>query len=167
MNIQYCSIDPAINNVGIAIIQIEGDKFNIISKATLRSNPKSGKWQKKLDMLELFKYFLRDKIDNVSFFVFENYSYGSPGQLADLGEMIGMFKKHISDAGKSFDTIAPNTVKLRVAGHGHASKEKVQEGLHHYLVDPNVTWNSLDESDAVAIGIAYAKVMQEKISELE
>ena len=52
-----------------------------------------------------------------------------------------------------FYEIAPTTVKKLLTGSGKASKEEVAEALESY-VDCQ-TYESDDESDALAVGIAW------------
>ncbi|HID0815749.1 TPA: crossover junction endodeoxyribonuclease RuvC [Clostridium botulinum] len=57
----------------------------------------------------------------------------------------------------NIDEIAPTSVKRLVAGDGKASKQEVEEGVREHLVDlqKNIEFFSDDESDAVAVGIAW------------
>lgn len=54
---------------------------------------------------------------------------------------------------KSFDQIAPKEVKLLVTGSGKAKKEEVAAALPQYVGDQN--YKTDDESDSVAVGIAW------------
>lgn len=166
MGIRFCSIDPSISCTALAILEnVEDEKFVVIDKVSLSLKARyKERWKKKTDMLELFEFYLSDKIDDISFFVFENYSYGSVGQLADLGELGGLFKLYISKNEKSFDVMAPSSVKKLVTGSGRASKEEVRDALSNFVVN-DVKYNNLDESDAVAIGISYALKMKEAMGE--
>lgn len=54
-----------------------------------------------------------------------------------------------------FVELAPTTVKKRLTGSGKASKEDVAVALERYV--GKVTYATDDESDAVAVGIAWLK----------
>lgn len=54
---------------------------------------------------------------------------------------------------KSFEQLAPKEVKLCVAHTGKASKEEVAKALEQYV--GKVEYKTDDESDAVAVGIAW------------
>jgi crossover junction endodeoxyribonuclease RuvC len=166
MGIKFCSIDPSISCTALAILEnVEGEKFKVIDKVSLSLKSRyKERWKKKTDMLELFEFYLDDKIDEIEFFVIENYSYGSVGQLADLGELGGLLKHYLSKNGKSFDVMAPSSVKKLITGSGRASKEEVRDALSTFVVG-EVEYNNLDESDAVAIGISYALKMKEELGE--
>lgn len=56
-------------------------------------------------------------------------------------------------SGKSFDEIAPASVKKLVTGTGKASKEQVREALEHHVGERAYACD--DESDAVAVGVAW------------
>lgn len=56
-------------------------------------------------------------------------------------------------SGRTFDELPPPTVKKLVAGSGKASKEEVAAALHQYV--GKQTYQSDDESDALAAGIAW------------
>jgi crossover junction endodeoxyribonuclease RuvC len=167
MTIIFAAVDPSISCTAISLIKSREDgKFELIDKVTLSTKKTKylSRWKKKTDMYELWKFYLDSRIDTISFFVFENYSYGSVGHLADLGELNGMFKKYISDNNKSFDVIAPSSVKKLVTGDGRASKETVRDVVMTKFINRNkIKFNNLDESDSAAIGVAYAIKMMEEV----
>lgn len=53
-----------------------------------------------------------------------------------------------------FQELAPSTVKKHVTGYGKAEKEEVAEAIDNYIPKHNL-FASDDESDAVAVGIAW------------
>lgn len=53
-----------------------------------------------------------------------------------------------------FQELAPRSVKKYVTGWGNASKEDVAEAIDNYI-PKHAQWYSDDESDAVAVGIAW------------
>ena len=157
--VRFLAIDPSISKTGIAILRCSGDKkyeveyLTSISTGTLKF---PDKFAKKLAMCELFTFALQDRILDVSFAVFENYSFGSNGHLADLGEMNGLFKNFLSNHDMFFDVIPPSSVKKIVSGSGKASKKEVADATRGWLTH-DIHYNNQDESDAVAVGIAYAE----------
>lgn len=56
-------------------------------------------------------------------------------------------------AGSVFAQLAPKEVKKLIAGDGKAKKEDVASALPYYVGDQ--TYRTDDESDAVAVGIAW------------
>lgn len=158
--IRFCAIDPSITCTAISILSMNTDgKFDVIDKTSLKVAAKfKDRWEKKLKVYELYKYYLNKHVEDISFFVFENYSYGSPGHLSDLGELNGLFKFYLSCNKKPFDTITPSEVKKIITGSGRADKKQILEALPQFL-SKSIVFNNFDESDSVAIGIAYAKKM--------
>lgn len=166
-NLRICAIDPSISSTGIAIMDIiDGAKpqLEIVYKTSL-INKKSlkNRFEKKEITFELFKYALDKYIEGIDFVIFEDYSFGSVGYLADAGEQIGLFKHYLWEHKKEFDTVAPATVKRLIGGSGFAKKEIVAEGINKYITNINdIKFNNLDETDAVAIGIAYLIFSRER-----
>lgn len=155
-----CAIDPSISSTGLAIVQVEDisqKKFRLLYKTTLVNNKTfKNRWEKKEVARELFEYALKDRLEHISFCIIENYSYGSKGYLSDAGELVGLFKHYLWLHKISFDMIAPSTVKRIVGDHGQASKEEVAANLSKYITNhSSFMFNNLDETDAVAIAIAY------------
>lgn len=166
-SVKFLCVDASISCTGLSIIQHEeGNKFKIISKTSLVIKTRySDRFQKKKDMYDLFAYWLdNNDVENISFAIFENYSYGSSGHLADLGELNGMYKYYLFNKKIPFATIPPASVKKIVGGHGKASKEEVAANLKNFITNiDEITFNNTDESDSVAIGVAYAILMFEEI----
>lgn len=169
MNVKFCSIDPSISCTGITIIKMDGDKFEIIEKTSISTGRAVyvDRWKKKLDMHAMFKQWLDPRVEDISFFVFENYAYSAVGAIADLAELNGLYKKYISDAGKETDVIAPATVKRIVGGNGRATKKEVADNIKNFVTNRNISFNNLDESDSAAVGIAYGVSMLEIMNEQE
>jgi len=160
MSIIFCAIDPSITCTGLSTLRrCDDGKFDLIDKTSISTKTTrfATRWDKKLAMHFMFCKWLKPRIDDISFCVFENYSYGSPGQLADLGELNGLYRKYLSDNGKPVDVIAPASVKKIVGGHGRASKSEVASGVLTFLNDSElIKFSNRDESDSVAVGVAYA-----------
>lgn len=162
----FLAIDASISCTGLAILRLtENKKFELIDKTSINVQIKyTDRFRKKLDMAELFNYWVTNKLNNISFAVFENYSYGSPGHLADLGELNGLYKSILYSNNIPVDVIAPASVKKLVTGSGKASKEEVQESLSNHIINlDSFKFNNNDESDAVAVGVAYALNMLDLI----
>lgn len=71
-----------------------------------------------------------------------------------LSKVVGVVDMTAWNCGKyTFDEISPMTVKKLVAGNARASKEQVSEALTRFVGDQTYTCD--DESDAVAVGIAW------------
>lgn len=166
MSVYFCGIDLSVTNTGLAVVEYLGDsKFNLIDIKSITPNPRTKGFNKKLESLECFIFTTESfsSIKDSKFFVLENYSFGSPGRLTDLAELAGLYKGHIiRGLGKSYDVIAPQTVKKIITGSGRADKNEVQESLKNFVVNiENFTFNNYDESDAVAVAVSYGLQMEE------
>ena len=176
----FIAIDPSINGTGIAFLSYTGDfktkhTFKLLSKYTLTLGRKKqvylDKFLKKVDVLSLFKFAVEESETNFGseydfkWAVLENYSYASVGHLADLGEMAGLFKYFLytyKSEKINCHVIAPSSVKKKLTGSGKGDKSAVQEALSKYVEDyDSIVWNSFDESDACAVGIAHFLTMLE------
>ena len=77
-----------------------------------------------------------------------------------------LFKFYLNSASIPFDTIPPTSVKMIVGKHGHASKPALAEAIIPYVVNiKDFVFNNYDETDSVAVGIAYAIKMMGHIDE--
>lgn len=166
MSIYYCGIDLSITNTGLAVVEYLGEsKFSLIDVKSIKPNAQTRGFQKKLESLDLF-IFASDSFTSIKgskFFVLENYSFGSSGRLTDLAELAGLYKGHIiRGLNKTYDLIAPQSVKKIVAGSGRADKQAVRDGLRNFIVNiDDFVFNNYDESDAAAVAVAYGIKMEE------
>lgn len=169
--VYFAAIDASITSTGISILSVtDENKFILHDKTTLSVGTKKyndpTKFNKKMDMYRLFKFYFDNLKYKVSFAVFENYSYRSNGQLADIGELGGLYKSYLHQNDISFDTIPPASVKLIVTGNGRAEKTEVAEAIRKHVINiDNFTFNNYDETDSVAVGIAYSLKMLEIIED--
>lgn len=166
MSVYFCGIDLSVTNTGLAVVEYLGDsKFSLIDIKSIAPNPRTKGFNKKLESLECFIFATESfsSIKDSKFFVLENYSFGSPGRLTDLAELAGLYKGHIiRGLGKSYDVIAPQTVKKIITGSGRADKSEVQKSLKNFVINiDKFEFNNYDESDAVAVAVSYGLQMEE------
>lgn len=166
MSVYFCGIDLSVTNTGLAVVEYLGDsKFSLIDIKSIAPNPRTKGFNKKLESLECFIFATESfsSIKDSKFFVLENYSFGSPGRLTDLAELAGLYKGHIiRGLGKSYDVIAPQTVKKIITGSGRADKNEVQKSLKNFVINiDKFEFNNYDESDAVAVAVSYGLQMEE------
>lgn len=165
------AVDASISMTGMSILKhVKDDTYEIIKVGSFGSTAKDYpiKWERKEYMGEQFRTFLDKYINRIEFCVFENYSYGSAGHLADLGELNGLYKAHLFSNKIFIDSIPPATIKKVIAGKGRASKEEVRDALEKYVSNyKDIKFKNLDESDSVATGIAYSLKMMQEVLKLE
>lgn len=166
MSNYFCGVDLSVSSTGLAVVEYIGDsQFKLISKKTIAPNRASKGFDRKVDSFEIFKFALESfsEFKDVRFFIFENYSFGSPGRITDLAELAGLYKYHITKTiKKPFDLIAPQSVKKIVTGSGRADKVLVRESLSKFIVNfEDIKFENYDESDALAVAVAYGLQMEE------
>ncbi len=70
-----------------------------------------------------------------------------------IGEARGVVMMAAAAAGLPVEEIPPATVKRRIAGAGAATKEQVERLVRVHLGQPDLQFDSADESDAVAVAL--------------
>lgn len=167
----FVAVDPSIVSTGIAAMEVlDNGKIKVLDIKTIKpvfrevGKDKSlapTRLDKKIVAYDLLVWVTKNipAYKDAAFYIFENYSYGAVGHLADLGEMNGMFKLHIKKTmGKPIDVIAPQSVKKFILGTAKSkTKSDVRAGLEHFVENfHELKFENFDESDAVAIGVSYA-----------
>lgn len=167
-NVQFLALDVSLSCTGLAVMSMtDENKFVLHSKNSIVVPQKKNKtrFDRKYDIYLLFKYYLDQYKDVLKFAVFENYAFGAKGQLLDLAEVSALYKLALTEVAIPFDVLPPKSSKLILAGHGGASKQDVARALPNFLVNyADFDFNSLDETDAIANGIAYSLKMIQEIA---
>lgn len=167
--IYYLSIDPSISCTGVSVLSVSKDKYILHYKTSLipdtpRKHDKT-KFIKKNALGEIFDFcinYIQNDLDlKISFAVFEDYSYGSVGHLAHLGELNGIYKYILAKHKIEFDVIAPSSIKKIITGSGRAFKADVAEKLKDFVLNYHeFSFNNYDETDSVAVGVAYGEYIK-------
>jgi len=84
--------------------------------------------------------------DHPDLVVIEGYSYGSPNQAHPVGEMGGVVRLALWEAGLPFEVVTPSTIKQYATGKGNASKDDVLLAAVRRL---GYEGKSKDEADAL------------------
>ena len=138
--VKFCALDISTVSTGVAILKYNDyfKKIEIIDKTSLVIKKKQyydkvkdrkilHPFNKQASMIKLFDYYIKDKIDDISFFVLENYSYKSLGLIANIAEVVSLFKYYLFQNRKYYDTISPSEVKKIITLSGNSRKDKVQK----------------------------------------
>ncbi len=167
MTTHFLCIDSSLSCTGLAIMRVvstDPPVFHLVSKNSIKVKQDKAKtrFERKADIIEIFEYYLNQFAHIIHFALFEEYAYAAPGQLCDLAELAGLYKYVLHKRNIPFDTIAPKSVKKYVTGTGNASKELVAESIHKFIENvEDFIFKNNDETDAIAIGIAYSLHMFE------
>jgi hypothetical protein len=78
--------------------------------------------------------------------VLEGYSYASGNKAHDVGELGGVVRLALHEAGIAFHAVSPSTIKIAACGKGNASKDDVLLAAVRRL---DYAGNSKDEADAL------------------
>lgn len=163
---KYLCLDISLTSTGCAVISLRSDgKWDVLDVRTLKSgNPRSysdpicrkysivESLSSVLDTVEVYK--------DISFVVIEGYAFLANGRITDLAELTGLIKEElVINRGLQLCIIPPASVKKMVTGKGNAKKEVVRERVYDYIHNQSVSFKNNDESDAVAVGIAYGLLM--------
>lgn len=150
------AMDLSLSSPGFAILAItdDGDPI-VLEKSFVKTNAKKPHGYR-IDqvMSEMERYYLAYKPEHV---VREKGFSRFPAVTQTLFKIVGssdvMAHWHESEP---VEEIAPTSVKKLVTGDGRASKQEVEKTLMTLLQidDPNYFVND-DESDAVAVGLAF------------
>lgn len=157
-------VDPTLNGTGLAVYDSNNDV--VLHNDIINFNGSRKKWHKIVpeDINELdFKlkmYFIGEVIDNIfkqfpiDIVIYER-SYGTnPKGITYVGMVTGLILGIARKYGVyDFADIHAMTAKKVITGKGNASKKEVQKELKKRY--PYVKFKGYDDSDALAMGIAY------------
>lgn len=170
-NVKFLALDVSLSSTGLAILSMaENNKFILHAKNSIQVKQKKGatRFDRKYDIYQVFEYYVEQYAKELKFAVFENYAYGATGQLIDLAELSALYKLVLAKNNIPFDVIPPKSSKLIITGYGDASKEEVADALPRFIINyADFSFNTLDETDAIANGIAFALKMMEDVDEPE
>jgi Holliday junction resolvasome RuvABC endonuclease subunit len=138
-------IDQAARNTGICVMSSTG---RIVGLHSIRP-PKGLDGAKRLLYIrESLATICKDSAP-IDFGVLEDYSYGSVNKKFTLGEVGGVIKITLLDAGISFLAAPPKLLKKFVTGRGNANKEDMLKAINQkYSLDLT------DDNLADACGLA-------------
>lgn len=151
------ALDLSLNCTGWAVVSWdkEAEKATVIDKGNI-NNRNFTKRSQAYRLHKIFKalrqVFLNHDIDAVvkeRGFTRGNVSTQALFKVAGVADVVSY--------GSGYDNMCeypPITIKKEVGGHGKASKEEVASGVLDFLTEP-VTFNTDDESDAVAVAICH------------
>ncbi|MGG0487231.1 crossover junction endodeoxyribonuclease RuvC [Priestia aryabhattai] len=148
------SLDLSLACPAFAVLKVNDGKVKVIEVSHVKTKAKDSTGQR----LFIIANHLQDILDRYEFdaYVMEKGFSKFPVATQQLQRVVGvtlvtLYRNGIEDIGE----LSPTTVKKGITGSGKASKEELAICLHDYVGD--VTYKTDDESDAVGVGIAYAK----------
>jgi Holliday junction resolvasome RuvABC endonuclease subunit len=116
-----------------------------------------------VERLEMFDYWIREALHHkalpfgsatVDHVAVEGYSFGSPFNATSLGELGGVIKLAIHQAGIPLHVIPPKTWRKALCGNGNIKKHDVSKELHKRY---GVEFASLDTLEAWAVAMCLRR----------
>ncbi|MCX8081902.1 MAG: crossover junction endodeoxyribonuclease RuvC [bacterium] len=158
MTEKILGFDPAVNRVGYGLIENKGKDVKVVSTGIIISNMSLPYYQKLINLIEnidkILDRFLPDMV------VIEEIYVGKNARIAlKIGQITGLIIASSARKGIPFHLIPPAEVKECLTGNGIATKQQVQFMLEH--ITGYTKFNNTDESDAVAVAVAYLQRRKE------
>jgi crossover junction endodeoxyribonuclease RuvC len=151
-------IDPALNNTGVAVLQISNNSPSLLHLSTIKQqkNKKQNCDQEinhKLLFLhqELQKILQKFKPNQVA--VEETFVNINPLSSLKLGQARGVIILTVAINNIALTQYTPTAVKKTITGNGRADKIQVQKMLNILL--PKYNFLDNDQSDALAIAFCH------------
>ncbi|MDR7207623.1 crossover junction endodeoxyribonuclease RuvC [Priestia megaterium] len=148
------SLDLSLACPAFAVLKVTDGKVKVIEVSHVKTKAKDSTGQR----LFIIANHLQDILDRYEFdaYVMEKGFSKFPVATQQLQRVVGvtlvtLYRNGVINVGE----LSPTTVKKGITGSGKASKEELATCLHDYVGD--VKYKTDDESDAVGVGIAFAK----------
>lgn len=157
MGEKILGLDPAINRVGYGLIETGKRDVMVLSTGVISS----GQFfynQKLINLTEKFEEVLDRLVPNV-IAIEEIYVGKNPRIALKVGQITGILIASSIKRKIPFYLIPPAEVKECIVGSGIATKQQVQFMLEHITGYKN--FKNTDESDAVAVAVAYLQHKKE------
>lgn len=152
--------DLSLSGAAFAVLSFSGNTATILETVFVnnKKNAKKGTGYR-LDCIATAMADVLKRHPDVAAVVRERGFSRFNGATQALFRVVGVADLTMHRAGMTVELgeIPPSTIKLLVAGHGHAEKADVAAALRAYLKPSQQAhiFKTDDESDAVAVGIAW------------
>lgn len=148
-------IDPGSRKAGYALLHLEGRSIELIASGVLRYDGISEFLHRLSYIYETCSNLVEKTSPNE--IAIESLIYvKSVPALSKLAQARGAMIAGLTSTGcKSIFEYSPNLIKSTVSGYGHADKQSIHKTLS-LLFRKNLSVQSHDESDALAIAVCHA-----------
>lgn len=157
MTQKILGLDPAINRVGYGLIETENKEVVVLSAGVISSGVSSYN-QKLINLTEKYAELLDRMLPDIVV-IEEIYVGKNPRVALKIGQITGLLIASSIKRKIPFHLIPPAEVKECLVGSGIATKQQVQFMLEHITGYRN--FKNMDESDAVAVAVAYIQHKKE------
>ena len=152
-NIISIGFDPGLSNLGIGIINADGE---YVDSLVLRTDKESGVWGKGRNLYwqleELFAAWNSEHSVDMQLAV-ETPSFGSNFNAQNVAFSRGIICSFAAYYALPVVDATPASVKKLIAGHGRATKKELRQAVCDYLDMPTLTDMQFDEADAIAAAL--------------
>lgn len=146
-------IDPGLSNLGIGIINADGE---YVDSLVLRTDKESGVWNKGKNLYwqleKLFGEWRKEYGENIRLAV-ETPSFGSNFNAQTVAFSRGIICGFAAQYSVPVVDATPASVKKVIAGHGRAAKKELREAVCAYIDMPMLSDMQFDEADAIAAAL--------------
>jgi len=139
----YLGIDQSLRSSGVVVV---GSSNDLIYRGTVTPGKRSG-----VIRLACIRDSLRDVLaaePSIKYAALEGYSMESVNRSFDLGELGGLVRLVLHDAGIPFVVVAPTQLKQFISSDGSATKEKMRQAV---LDKWGMDFEQDDECDAFGL----------------
>ena len=151
-------IDPALNNTGIAVLQIKNNSLNLLNLSTIKQ--KNNQQQNSLYRIDHKLLFLHQELQNIlqkfqpnEVAIEETFVNVNPLSSLKLGQARGAIILSVAINNLPIFQYTPTAVKKTLTGNGKADKLQVQKMLNILL--PKHDFLDHDQSDALAVAFCH------------
>ena len=146
-------IDPGTNILGFAVIEVEGDKIDVLEIGVLHLKDRKEHTDKLreifLDIQEIIERYLPQDLAIEAPFFGKNVQ-----SMLKLGRAQGVAMAAGMTMGLTITEYSPKKIKLSVTGNGNAAKEQVSDMLCRMLsIQPGKF--PLDATDALSVAVCH------------
>ncbi|HJD55632.1 MAG TPA: crossover junction endodeoxyribonuclease RuvC [Rickettsia endosymbiont of Pyrocoelia pectoralis] len=142
-------IDPALTNIGWAVVARQSTKLNYLASGTIKTNSKDEIHNRLAFIVSTLEKVILEYQPNMVA-IEETFVNNNSVTSLKLGYARGAIMSLIGRYSLNLREFKPNTVKKTVTGYGHAEKDQILHMIKLLLPGTSAITNS-DEADAVAI----------------
>ncbi|AAU03505.1 crossover junction endodeoxyribonuclease RuvC [Rickettsia typhi] len=151
-------IDPALGNLGWALVAKEYTKLKYLASGTIKTHSKDEIHNRLAFINSTLEKVILKYQPNIAA-IEETFINTNSVTSLKLGYARGAIMSLIGRYNLNMQEFKPNTVKKTVTGYGHAKKEQILYMIKHLIPGTDLITNS-DEADAVAL--AYTSLVTKK-----
>jgi crossover junction endodeoxyribonuclease RuvC len=148
-------VDPGLNNTGWGIVEFHGGSNTYIDSGIIKTNSK----QEFAQRLKLIHASINEVLEkyNPEFVVIEKIFINTNAKSSlDFAYTRGSIILTLALNNLKIQELSPNSVKKRITGNGHASKEQIRYMVQNILKIQS-DYNNFDTYDALALAMCFER----------